>query len=147
VSRKVTKDDGMNEAGFAKYISETFPDVETTRAFGYTFFFSGCDHRLPFATIASSDNDHDRVSHLDRPGVFRLNIGISKETFRALFGSGPIDPVGYDYTALDQIMPHPDYAAQNFVCVLNPGERTLNRVLEMLAEAFALATRRQKKQI
>lgn len=137
----------MDEAGFAKYISDTFAEVETTKKFGYTFFFYGPDHRLPFATLASSGNDYDRVSNLDRPGVFRLNIGVGKETFQSLFGRDPIDRANYDYTALDRIMPHPDYAAQYFVCVLNPGEKTLTKVLEMLAEAFELAARRNKKPV
>jgi hypothetical protein len=37
---------------------------------------------LPFATIASTGNEYERISYLDRPGVFRLNIGVSRETFR-----------------------------------------------------------------
>jgi predicted DNA-binding protein (MmcQ/YjbR family) len=129
----------------AKYITDTFGTVETTTNFGYTFFFFGSDHRLPFATLASSDNDHDRVSKLDRPGVFRLNIGVSKKTFQSLFRMDAIDPANYDFTILDRIMPHPHYAAQHFVCVLNPGEATLTRVREMLGEAYELAVRRKKK--
>jgi hypothetical protein len=79
--------------------------------FGCTFFFYGSDHKLPFATLASSDNDYDRVSNLSRPGVFRLNIGVSKQRFQSLFGLKTLDPRRYDFTRLDTIMPHPDYAA------------------------------------
>lgn len=56
------------------------PDVEQAENFGYTFFFVGPDRRLPFVTLASSDNDYDKVSKLDREGVYRVNIGVSKET-------------------------------------------------------------------
>ena len=100
---------------------------------------------LPFATIATADYEYDRVSNLDRPGVFRLNIGVSKQTFQALFGTGKVDVSAYDFTALDKIMPHPEYAAQNFVCVLSPSDLTLERVRALLAEAYELAVRRHSK--
>jgi hypothetical protein len=73
---------------------------------------------MPFATLSASDNEYDRFSNLDREGVFRLNIGVSKNTFHSLFGSAPIDRSDYDFTVLDKIMPHPEYAAQQFICVL-----------------------------
>src|SRR5438067_2868326 len=107
----------VNEASVADYITQTFAGVESSVAFGYTFFFFGSDHRLPFATIASTDNEYEHISNLDRPGVFRLNIGVSRETFQSLFGKAPADVSKYDFTALDVIMPHPDYAKQYFICV------------------------------
>src|ERR1043165_1246376 len=121
----------MNESSVADYLTQTFPGVETTTNFGYTFFFYGSDHRLPFATIASSDNEYERISNLDRPGVFRLNIGVSKQTFQSLFGTTKVDVGSYDFTALDMIMPHPDYAPQYFVCVLSPSEATFERIRAM----------------
>ena len=135
----------MDEAAIAAYITATFPEVETSEAFGYTFFFYGADRMLPFATLAASDNDHDRVSNLDRPGVYRLNIGVGRKTFQALFGDAGVVPGEHDCSALDRIMPHPDYAAQSFVCVLNPGEKTLQSVKGLLAEAHALAARRNAR--
>jgi Family of unknown function (DUF6194) len=44
--------------------------------------------RLPFATIVTRDA-YERVSNLDRPGVFRLNIGVGRETYRSMFGDLP----------------------------------------------------------
>jgi hypothetical protein len=129
----------MTEVSITDYITETFSKVETTTDSGYTFFFYRSERKLPFATIASSDNEHDKVSDLNRPGVFRLNIGVSKQTFQSLFGEAKIDPTGYDYTALDQLMPHPDYFAWHFICVLNPSEATMERVKAFLAEAYDLA--------
>jgi hypothetical protein len=98
----------MDETTVAKYITDTFANVETTVNFGYTFFFYGPDRMHPFATIASTGNEYERVSNLDRPGVFRLNIGVSKQSFQGLFGADKVDVSAYDFTALDTIMPHPD---------------------------------------
>jgi len=135
----------MNETSIVKFILETFANVETADNFGYTFFFYGADRKLPFATIATSDNEHDRISNLDRPGAFRLNIGVSKQTFQALFGPGKVDLTLHDFTAFDRIMPHPVYAPQSFVCVLNPSDVTFERVRALLAEAYELAVRRHTK--
>jgi hypothetical protein len=132
----------MNESSVVDYIIKTFPGVETITAFGYTFFFYRSERKLPFATLISSDQDYDRISNLDRPGVFRLNIGISKQTFQALFGTAKVDVSSYDFTILDVIMPHPDYAQQYFICVLSPSEATLERVRTLLAEAYDIAVRR-----
>lgn len=132
----------MDDVSVTDYLTSTFANVETSTAFGYTFFFYSDDHKLPFATLASSDNEYDRISDLDRPGVFRLNIGVSKQTFQSLFGAGSVDVSGYDFTALDTIMPHPDYAAQSFICVLSPSDATFERIQPMLAEAYEIARRR-----
>ena len=135
----------MDESSVANYITQTFPGVETTINFGYTFFFYGSDHTLPFATIASSGNEYERISNLDRPGVFRLNIGVSKQTFQSLFGATKVDVSSYDFTALDVIMPHPDYAKQYFICVLSPSEPTFERIRTLLAEAYDIAVRRDNR--
>lgn len=135
----------MNESQVANYIIETFPEVETTTNFGYTFFFYRSDHMVPFATLIASDQEHDRISNLDRPGVFRLNIGVSRETFQSLFGTEKVDLSTYDFTALDVIMPHPDYSPQNFICVLSPSEATFEKVRVLLAEAYEIAVRKYNR--
>jgi hypothetical protein len=133
------------EAEMIQYILDTFPGVETTTNFGYTFFFYGSERMLPFATVASSYNEHERISNLDRPGVYRLNIGVSKATFQSLFGTGKVDPGNYEFTTLDRLRPHPDYAAQSWICVLNPSQATFERVRTFLAEAYELARVRADK--
>ena len=135
----------MDEVSIAKYITDTFANVETADNYGYTFFFYGADHMHPFATLAVADYDYDRFSNLDRPGVYRLNIGVSKPTFQAMFGAGKIDVSAYDFTALDTIMPHPEYASQSFICVLNPSAETFEKVRLLLADAYDVAVRRQAK--
>lgn len=135
----------MDEKRINDYIMNTFAGVETATTLGYMFFFYGPDRMLPFATIATADNEGDRVSNLDRPGVFRLNIGVSKPTFQSLFGTGKIDVSAYDFTALNTIMPHPDYAPQSWICVLNPSEATFQTLWPWISEAYERAVRRATK--
>ncbi len=74
------------------------------------------------------------------------NIGVSPQTFQALFGTSRVDVSTYDFTALDTIMPHPDYAVQSWVCVLNPSEGTFaQHVRPFLAEAYARAVARVQR--
>jgi len=78
--------------------------------------------------------------------VFRLNIGVSRDTFHALFGHLPTEDTtpatGYDFAALDRLMPHPAYAPQSWVCVLNPGLETFEAVKPLLAEAYSIVEAR-----
>jgi hypothetical protein len=135
----------IDESFITNYITTAFAGVEIGNNFGYTFFFYGDDHMLPFATLANEDNEYDRVSNLDRPGVFRLNIGVSKQTFQSLLGTGKIDVSDYDFTALDTMMPHPDYAPQSWICILSPGEATFQKVQSLLAEAYEIAEKRNTR--
>ena len=132
----------MNEKAVIDYILHTFPEVEKTSAYGYQMFFYRSDRKLSFATLISSDYEYDHVSNLSRPGVFRLNIGVSKQTFHSLFSTAEVDLKGYDFTALDVIMPHPEYAQYHFICVLSPGEETFEKIHTLLAEAYDIAARR-----
>lgn len=133
----------MDESASNQYITATFADVETTTAYDYTFFFYRSERMLPFATLATVDHEYDRVSNLNRPGVFRLNIGVRKPTFQSLFGTGTVDLSAYDFSTLDTIMPHPDYAPQSWICVLNPSEYTFYHTVQpFLAEAYELAVQR-----
>ena len=137
----------MDEAVITQYITDTFAGVETTTAYDYTFFFYGTERKLPFATLAAADNEYDRVSNLDRPGVFRLNIGVSKQTFQALFGTGTLDVRAYDFTKLDTMLPHPEYAPQSWVCVLSPHDATFQETVQtLLAEAYDGAVKRHAGQ-
>jgi hypothetical protein len=147
----------MNEAEVSRYITETFAGVDVVVTDGNSFFFYNPDsnippdHRFPFATLVTSDI-YDQFSDLNRPSVFRLNIGIGKETFRTLFGTPrlPSDSdsssessdtlSNYDFTALNQVMPHPLYGRMYWVCVLNPGDETFTtKVQPLLAEAYESA--------
>jgi hypothetical protein len=144
----------VDQDAIIQYIADTFAGVEVMRptdgpGAGDTFFFydprRNIDptRRLPFATIVTKNYiDFDEFSNLNRPDVFRLNIGVSKDTFHALFGH-PADESGtksadYDFAALDRLMPHPAYARQSWVCVLNPATETFDAVKPLLAEAYSI---------
>jgi Family of unknown function (DUF6194) len=133
----------MDEVAVTHYITDTFVGVETTTAYDYTFFFYSSERKLPFATLATVDNEYDSISNLSRAGVFRLNIGVRKPTFQALFGTDKVDISAYDFTGLDTIMPHPEYAPQSWVCVLSPSMHTFqHNVIPLLAEAYEVAVQR-----
>lgn len=139
----------MDATSVRQYIAQTFPGVEVVEASGGAFFFVGHERALPFATLVTND-EYDQASDLSRPNVFRLNVGVSKETFRSLFGGGPerqgeAAGSGHDFTALDRLMPHPVYGKMSWVCVLNPSEATFKRVQELLAEAYDRAARRRSR--
>jgi len=140
----------MDEAAITQYITDTFDGVEIVTASGDTFFFYGPTRKLPFATLVTND-DYDRASNLARPGIFRLNIGVKRDTYRSLFGPQPSHPAeggvvdtAHDFTLLDQLLPHPVYAPLSWVCVLNPGPATFNTVQPLLAEAHELAVSRMQ---
>lgn len=128
----------MEQADFEAFLME-LPNVQRDKNFGYSFFFVGDDHRLPFVTIADSDNEYDDVSNLNREDVFRLNIGVSKETFHNL--ASPMDE-GIDYSALNVFLPHPQYSRQHFVCILNPVGNNAEKTKELIVEAYSIAASR-----
>ncbi len=141
-----------------RYVAENLPGVDPMAAAGDTFFVYDPDRdvpdhlKLPFATLVTGDR-YDRVSNLDRPGVYRLNIGVGKQTYRELFGVPPTErdadgvlDTGFDPSTLDRLLPHPVYASQHWVCVLAPSAATFETVRPLLAEAYELAVRKHRNQ-
>jgi hypothetical protein len=135
----------MNQAEVQAFI-EGLENVQQTENFGYVFYFVGDDHMLPFVTIANSDNDYDSVSNLNREGVFRINIGVSRETFDKLIPKYR-DGSNYDYTTLNTFLPHPDYAKQNFICILNPSGENVTGTKELIQEAHSIAAVRHQRKV
>jgi hypothetical protein len=128
----------MNQAEVEAFVSG-MQDVQREDNYGYVFFFVGDDHLLSFVTVANAENEWDNVSNLNREGVFRVNIGISRETFDTLIGE-PSEPL--DYSVLNTFLPHPEYAKQNFICILNPSGENAERTKELIREAHVIATKR-----
>jgi hypothetical protein len=94
--------------------------------------------------MANSDNEFDNASNLDREGVFRVNIGVSGETFKHLIRHADSEDI--DYSVLNVFLPHPDYARQNFVCILNPVGDNAEETKRLIVEAHSIAeTRFQRK--
>ena len=132
----------MTEDDITQHIIDMLAGGHFAVADDNTFFFHGTDNKFPFATIVTKDNEFDSASNLNRPGVFRLNIGIGKERFRSLFGEQ--EQANIDYTALDQLMPHPMYAKMYWVSVINPSAKTFEAVKPLLVEAHSLLALREK---
>jgi hypothetical protein len=116
-----------------RYILETYPDTQVAAIEGGTFYSCDPANFPNFATLVTSDA-FDDASNLSRPDAYRLNIGLSRETFQRLVG----DQADPDYTALDQLMPHPVYARQHYVSILNPSAESWEGLIKsLLAEAHA----------
>lgn len=97
-------------------------------------------------TVKEKDGANDRASQLDREGVFRLNFGLRRETFRQRFGALPKRPpkgcavdLPCDFTALDRLLPHPVYAWMGWACVLNPSAETFEELRPLIREAYDYA--------
>jgi hypothetical protein len=113
------------------WIVATYPETVIANAMNATFFSLDDKHWPNFATIVTTD-EHDTASNLSRPGVFRLNIGVSRPTFERLVGN----LVHPDYTALDQVLPHPVYAKQRWISILNPSRASFDALVKpLLVEA------------
>jgi hypothetical protein len=134
----------MDEAAVIQYIKGAFPDVHVVSGSAGYFFFrkpagdAPSDHKFPFATVVNSD-ECDQFSDLNRAGIYRLNIGLSREAYRSRFRSESAPET--DFAALDKIMPHPVYAAMHWVCVLNPSAETFAEIKPLLAEAYERAAK------
>jgi hypothetical protein len=120
-------------------------------AWGDTFFTYDPDRvippekQFPYATVVINDYPgFDEASNLTRPDVFRVNVWVSRETFNAQTSAG-VEP--FDYTVLDEVIPHPVYASQSWLSVLNPGPETDETVKELLIEAHERAKVRYEKRL
>lgn len=138
----------MDESAIAQYIIDNFDGVDTTIIPGGSFFFVDPQKMFAFATLITSD-EFDGESNLAERGLYRLNMGIGKATFQSLFGAKPAkgEPAKeYDYTLLDQILPHPVYGKMYWVCVLSPSVETFeHKIKPLLSEAYELDVARHAK--
>lgn len=126
---------GPDHDAVVRYITETFPGVDVVTAMGATFLSLDPEKHWPnFATIVTTD-EHDMGSPSNlsaRPDVYRLNLGVDKATFERYEG-GHAEP---DFAALDAVLPHPVYAAQHWISILNPTWSTWNEtVIPLIAVA------------
>jgi hypothetical protein len=140
-------------------IERQLPGIVTTTGSGDSFLFydpdgvTRPDQRFPFCTLVTADR-YDAASDLDRdPAAYRVNLGVDRASYEELFGPAPREAVGtevldtgFDYTALDTLLPHPFYAPLHWLCVVNPGEGTRAPLGALLEQAHDLAKRRYDNQ-
>jgi Family of unknown function (DUF6194) len=110
-------------------LAKTLPGVVVVTA--------GPDNGAP--EVAWGDSfGFDTSSNLYRPGVFRLNVGVGRQRFEALLGYPPSQhaahSAGVDYAVLDQVIPHPEYAAQGWVAILCPADE--GRARELIEHGY-----------
>jgi hypothetical protein len=124
---------GPSPEAIRTVLLEWYPETVVAEALGATFFSLDEKHWPNYATIVTSDeHDEGAPSYLARAGAFRLNIGVGRTTFERLVGSMETP----DYAAYDTLLPHPVYAKQRWVCILNPSQATFDDViLPLVAEA------------
>ncbi|HSL76003.1 MAG TPA: DUF6194 family protein [Candidatus Limnocylindrales bacterium] len=123
---------GPDPETIVAFILETYPETDMVEAMSAYFFSLDADKHWPnFATLVTTD-EHDDASDLDRPGAFRLNLGVDRETFDRIAASDP-EP---DYTAFDRLLPHPVYGQQHWISIVNPSEATF---LETVVPLIGLA--------
>jgi len=125
---------GPDPEAIKQTILGTWPETDVVEALSAMFFSLDAEKHWPnFATIVTTDeHDEGAPSDLARPGVFRVNIGVGRETFQRLVG----DMVEPDYAAFERIVAHPVYAKQHWVSILNPSEATFrDAVMPLLTEA------------
>jgi len=154
----VTEDDIIRfVTGLAGVVAVTAAEANGAPegSWGDSFFFydpegdAPADRRFPFATIVTKDYDgFDTASNLNRRGVFRLNIAVGRNKFQKLIGHPPAahpdHHASFDYSAVDQVLPHPVYAVQAWVSILNPSETTSAQARSLLAEAHSRAVERHR---
>jgi Family of unknown function (DUF6194) len=121
---------GPGPESIVDHITRTYPETDVVTIPGAWFFSLDPEKHWPnYATIVTTDeHDMEPVSDLARDGVFRLNLGVDKATFERLVG-GMTEP---DYAAFDRILPHPVYASQRWISILNPSQGTFDDVVAPL---------------
>jgi hypothetical protein len=96
----------------------------------------------PFASIVTKDYPDEPVSGLDRPGAFRLNIGVPASASTPQSTARETNP-----STPDAWFPHPVYGRAGWISVVDPAERTAEEAMRLLETAHAAARRRYQRRL
>lgn len=140
------------------YTTSNYEGVIVDKNWGEKGLFYNPDGKLPkgiyILTFKEKDGPNDKASNINRPGVYRLNLGISKQTFSNMFGeipkrpsAGKIVDTGHHFESLDEIMPHPVYGWMAWVSVLNPSKSTFEKLKPLIHEGIELAKIKYAKKV
>lgn len=146
----------MNDGDVILYCLSSFKDVVLVDSWGERGIFYNPGRVLKrgvyILTVKEKDGANDKGSMLNRSGVYRINIGLRKETFVKRFGSLPKRPAAgnivemdFDFTCLNMIMPHPVYGWMGWVCVLNPSDQTFDELKGLIQESYEFAKEKFNK--
>ena len=141
-----------------EYTTSNYAGVIVENNWGERGLFYNPEGKLPkgiyILTFKEKDGPNDKASNVNRPGVYRLNLGISKQTFKNLFGEIPKRPLagqivntGHNFEELDKIMPHPVYGWMSWIGILNPSKSTFNKLKPLINEGVELAKNKYAKKI
>jgi hypothetical protein len=137
-----TLPDGPRLDEMLQLLRDTFPDAVVAEIDSAAFFSLDEKHWPNFATVVWTDeHDEGAPSNLAREGVYRVNVGVDRPTFERLVGS-VTEP---DFAAFDRFVPHPVYAKQRWIAILNPSHESVRDALLPLIAAGhdRLASRRR----
>ncbi len=137
----------MNAEALIAALQATFTGLAPKSSWGETSLFYNPGGALPsgvyFCTVKDHDGANDRASQLDRPGVFRVALGLPRNRYEELFGPRPPRPpkggvvvTGHDFTVMDVVMPHPVYAWMGWVQVLSPSAETFAEMHPLFAASY-----------
>lgn len=140
----------MNSEEILNYCIENLEGTVLVNSWGEKGIFYNPDNKLKrgiyILTVKEKDGDNDKGSKLDRTGIYRVNLGVRRQTFIDMFGEIPKRPVkggivdmDYDFTKTDIILPHPIYAWMSWICCLNPSENTFEKLKPFITEAYEYA--------
>ncbi len=115
-------------------------------AWGDAFFYYAPDGQVPttvqpYGTVVTKNYPDDTSCDLDRPGRWRVNVHVGRERARDLVGG----EVASGDVEADVLLPHPVYGELGWVCVVDPADRTMPQVLDLLREAHDDARRRYER--
>lgn len=148
----------MRPSHIIEQLEQQFTGLTPKPSWGETSLFYNPNKILPngvyFCTLKEKNGDNDKASQLDREGVFRFSLGISKESYQQHFGPRPARPAKgsiidttHDFTTLNQLMPHPIYGWMSWVQVLNPSPETFMSLQPLIEESYNSAVRKFDKKV
>ena len=140
----------MNPNDILNYCLDNLSDTVVVNSWGERGVFYNPNNALKrgiyVLTVKEKDGDNDKSSNLNREGVYRISIGVRRNTFIYMFGSVPTRPakggvvdMPFDFAQIDKIVPHPVYAWMSWVCVLNPSDTTFEQLKPLIQEAYEYA--------
>ncbi|WP_226683279.1 DUF6194 family protein [Sutcliffiella horikoshii] len=146
----------MKREEIIKFVQNTYTGTVVNNNWGEQGIFYNPDLKLAkgiyILTIKDKDGPNDKASNLNREDVYRLNLGIKKTSFIELFGfvpqrptAGNIVEMDYDFSIVDEILPHPVYGWMSWISVLSPSEDTFEKIKPFINEGYDLAVKKYQK--
>lgn len=148
----------INENVIEAYLLATYQHVNPINSWGERSYFINPEQKLKrgsyFVTIKSKDGANDKASNLNRPRVFRLNIGLTPEKYIEIFSSRPSRPSkgrviagNYDFQALNTFIPHPVYGWMGWIAINNPDQDNFEKCQEYFDIAYQKALKATMKKL